>query len=456
MLRDKHAVGMTEGPLRRNIMIFSLPLILSNLLQVLFNMSDIAVVGRFDGAEALGSVGSCAVLSTLFSGLMIGLGGGINAIAARLAGARDLPRLRKTVHTSFLVSLLYGAAVMVVGLLGVRAVLTLLGTKAELFDGALLYMRVYLLGMPALALYNYGNGILSAEGDVRRPLIYLSAAGGVNILLNFLFVIVFRLGVLGVALASVISLYLSAGLVLFRLFTCGEEYGLTVPYLRFDPEAARTVLALGIPAALQNAIFSLANLFIQSAVNTFDAVMVEGNSAAANADALIYDMMAAFYAACTTFMAQNYGAGKRERVLRSYWIALLYAFVFAAVGSGLLFVFGRPFLSLFTDSPAVIEGGMRRLTIMAFSYPFSAFMDCTIAASRGLGKTIVPTVLVVLGSCVFRVIWVYTVFAYYGTIFSLYLLYLFSWTITAGMELAYFLRICRRLLPKIPEPAAEN
>lgn len=448
MLRSTHPVELTRGSLRRNIMVFSLPLILSNLLQVLFNMSDVAVVGRFDGATALGSVGSCSVFCTLFAGLMIGLGGGINAIAARQAGAHDLQSLRRTVHSALIVSLTYGAVIMTVGLLGARTVLTWLGTKEELFDGALLYMRVYLIGMPALALYNYGNAVLSSEGDVHRPLLYLSAAGVVNILLNLFFVIVCHLGVLGVALASVISLYFSAALVLFRLFTCKEEYGLCADELHLDREAARTVLALGIPAALQNAIFAVANLFVQSAVNSFDTVIVEGNAAAANADGLIYDMMAAFYAACTTFMAQNYGAGKKERVLQSYFISLFYSFLFAAVGSGLLFGCGRSFLALFTEDPAVAEAGMKRLSIMAFSYPFSAFMDCTIAASRGLGKTVVPTVLVILGSCVFRVIWVYTVFAYFRTIPSLYLLYLFSWAITAIFEIVYFVRLYRRIFPR--------
>ena len=205
---------------------------------------------------------------------------------------------------------------------------------------------------------------------------------------------------------------------------------------------------IGIPAGLQNSIFSISNMIIQSSVNSFGAAVMAGNAASASLDGMLYIALNAFNQAALTFTSQNYGAGKKERVLQSYFISLFYSFLFAAVGSGLLFGCGRSFLALFTEDPAVAEAGMKRLSIMAFSYPFSAFMDCTIAASRGLGKTVVPTVLVILGSCVFRVIWVYTVFAYFRTIPSLYLLYLFSWAITAIFEIVYFVRLYRRIFPR--------
>ena len=437
-------IDLVNGSLPKNILLFSLPLMLSNLLQVLFNMSDIAVVGRFSSPEALGSVGSCAVVVSLFTGLLIGMGGGVNAIVARCLGAKDTPRLRRTVHTALLVSLIYGLVIMAAGLLGVRALLELLHTKEELLPGASLYMHVYLLGTPALALYNFGNGVLSASGDSRRPLYYLSASGGINIALNLFFVIVCRLSVLGVALASIISQYISASLILWRLFTCHEEYSLSLREMRVDGGIAGSVLSLGVPAGIQNAIFAVANLFIQSGVNSFDTVVVEGNSAAANADSLVYDIMAAFYLACTTFMGQNIGAGKKKRVMDSYKLCLLYSFSAAVIAGGLLLLFGRQFLSLFTDEAAVVEEGIARLRLMACSYCISAFMDCTIAASRGLGKTVVPTIIVILGSCVFRIAWIYTVFAYFHTLTSLYLLYAFSWAITAMFEIIYFLRVYKK------------
>lgn len=435
---------MTEGRLGKQIFVFSLPLMLSNVLQVLFNMTDIAVVGRFAGSAALGSVGSTAILITLFTGFLIGVGGGINVLVARSAGARAARDVREFVHTSALLSLLIGLSLAVLGLVFSRGLLELLGTKDELIDGATVYLRIYLLGMPALAVYNFGNAVLSAVGDTRRPLYFLSVAGVLNVLLNLFFVIVCRLDVAGVAIASVIAQYVSAFLVVLALCTSQEMYALRFSALRIHPKKARCVLALGIPAGLQNAIFAIANLFIQAGVNTFDATMVEGNSAATNADALVYDVMAAFYTACASFMGQNFGAGKRDRVLKSYFISLAYSFGIGAALGLLLVLFGRQFLALFTTESAVIDAGMARLTVMGCSYALSAFMDCTIAASRGLGKSFVPTVIVILGSCVFRVIWVYTIFAYFHTITSLYLLYAFSWGITSVAEIAYFVHCYRK------------
>ena len=429
---------LTKGSLYKQILLFSLPLIASNLLQVLFNMSDIAVVGRFSGSVALGAVGSTTTLVSLFTGFLIGLGSGINVVTARHIGARDAEGTRQTVATAALVSLLIGIALCGIGLAGTRGVLRLLGTKPELMEGAALYLHIYFLGMPAMALYNYGNAVFSAAGDTRRPLLFLLFAGIVNVLLNLFFVIVCSMSVAGVALATIISQYLSAGLILLALARSKEVYTLRLQKGMLRREPAGRVLALGLPAGFQNTIFAIANLFIQAGVNRFDAVMVEGNSAAANADAMIYDVMAAFYVACSSFMGQNLGAGDGRRVKKSFRISLLYSFVVGTLMGVLLLLFGRTFLSLFTTEQAVIDAGMKRLQIMGLSYGVSAFMDCAIAGSRGLGKSLVPTIIVIMGSCVFRLVWVYTVFAYFGTIPSLYLLYVFSWSITAVAELLYY------------------
>ena len=243
-------------------------------------------------------------------------------------------------------------------------------------------------------------------------------------------------------------------LTLGALFRRGDACALRLSAIRLDKKCTRKLLMLGIPAGLQSAIFAIANLFIQAAVNSFDATMVEGNSAAANADALVYDVMAAFYTACASFIGQNYGAGRRDRVRKSYLISMAYSFGVAAVMSAVLVLFGRQFLSLFTTEEAVIGAGMKRLVIMGCSYAFSAFMDCSIAASRGLGKTVAPMIIVISGSCVFRVIWIYTVFTYFGTITSLYLLYIFSWAITGAAEAAYFVRSYRMQMDGI-RPAAD-
>ena len=441
----KKAISMTEGPLAKQILFVSLPLMLSNLLQVLFNISDVAIVGRFAGSTALGSVGSTSIFVTLFTGFLIGLGGGINVLVARYYGAGRAKDVKKTVGSSLIISLVAGVILLLVGLFGSPALLQTINTKPDLLPGAVMYLRVYFLGMPALALYNYGNAVFSAIGDTKKPLIFLAIAGVLNVVLNLFFVIVCQLSVVGVALASAISQCVSAGLILHALTKVQDSYALHLREVKFDRVIGQRVLMLGVPAGLQNAVFAFANLFIQAGVNSFDSLMVKGNSAAANADNLIYDAMAAIYMACASFMSQNYGAGKAERVKKSFLISLAYSFAIGLLLGGSLLLFGREFLALFTTEPAVIDAGMHRIGVMGLAYCISAFMDCTIAACRGLGETVVPTILVVLGSCVFRVIWVYTIFAHFHTIPSLYLLYPFSWILTAAAEILYFIRCCRRL-----------
>ena len=432
---------LTTGSIWGKMLFFSIPLVLTNLLQVLFNMADIAVIGQFAGSLSLGAVGSTTTLVMLFTGILIGMAGGINVLVARYFGARDKRSTIQTIHTALLVSLAAGVIVMAFGLIFSKGVLELLNTKAELLDGAVLYIQIYFLGMPALALYNFGNAVCSALGDTKKPLYYLAFAGVVNVILNLFLVIVCKMDVAGVAIASIISQYISAFLILRALAKMGGDYALRLSELKFDRRMAKYIIQIGLPAGLQNGIFQVANLFIQAGVNSFDATMVAGNSAAANADALLYDTMAAFYTACGSFMGQNYGAGKRDRVRKSYLISLTYSFGIGLIGGICLVIFGKQFLGLFTSEAAVVEAGMKRLTIMGFSYGFSAFMDCTIAGSRALGKSIIPTVIVLMGSCVFRMIWVNTVFAYFRTIPSLYLLYIFSWGITAIVEIIYFIHV---------------
>ena len=428
--RDKSttaSMDMTTGSIPIKILKFSIPLMLAQILEVLFNMSDVAVVGKFSSYEALGAVGSTSLLVTLFTGFLIGMGCGVNVRAAQQLGAGQRGNVRKTIHTSFLLCLFVGFTAMVLCIAGAKFFLSLMNTKSELIDGAVLYFRIYAFGMPAMAVYNFGNAVMSASGDTKKPLIYLTFAG--------------------IAFASITAQYISAILVVVNLLRRkdADVCRLRINELRFYPGVSKVILMLGIPAGIQNAIFAMANLFIQTGVNSFSAVMVSGNAAAANADTLIYNVMMAFYTACSSFMGQNMGAHNRKRMLKSYLISMAYAFFAAAVLGGLLIIFGRQFLSLFTSEPEVVDAGMQRIMIMGFSYALSSFMDCTIAASRGLGKTIVPTIVVIIGSCVFRVAWVYTIFAYFHTIPSLFLLYPCSWIITAVAEIAYFIHCFRKL-----------
>ena len=348
---------MTQGSLWKNMLFFSIPLMLSQLLQVLFNMADVAVVGKFSSAEALGAVGSTTTLVTLFTGFLIGMGSAVNVEVARHLGAKDKARTAASVRTSFVICLATGVIIMALCLLSARFMLELLGTKDDLIEGAVLYFRIYALGMPALGIFNFGNGVLSANGDTKRPLTYLMIAGILNVLFNLFFVIVCGMAEDGVALASIITQYVSAGLILIHMGRQENDCTFRFRDLKkgLDKFEGKHILGLGIPAGLQNAVFAIANLFIQGAVNSFDSVMVEGNSAAANADAIIYNVMAAFYTACATFMGQNLGAKKQERVLKSYFIGITYSFVAGAVFGGALFLFGREFLSMFANDEAVIE-----------------------------------------------------------------------------------------------------
>lgn len=440
----------TSGHLPKQMLLFSLPLMLSNILQVLFNMSDIAVVGRFAGAAALGSVGSTTHLVSFFTSFLIGMTSGVNVLAARYYGADNREALRQTVHTGFLVCLAAGFLLLGLGQALARPILAVLGTKPDLTDGAALYLRLYFLGLPAMAVYNYGNAVFSAVGDTKRPLRYLLFSGVLNVALNLFFVIVCHRDVDGVALASVISQYVSAALILAALLRVREDYGLRSAELRFHPKRVRSLIEIGLPAGVQSAIFSVANLFIQSGVNSFDSVMVEGNAAAANVDVFIYNVMNAFYVAGASFISQNFGAGKKERIRQSYVLCLAYSAGAAVLLGGLALLFGRPILSLFTTDADVVEAGMQRVVIMTLSYWLSAFMDGSTAASRGLGRTILPMVFIIVGSCVFRILWIYTIFAWFGTFRSLYLVYTFSWLITSAAEVWYFLRSYKELTARMP------
>lgn len=435
---SSRTITMTSGSLWTNILLFSLPLMFSQILEVLFNLSDVAIVGRFSSYQALGSVGSTTLLVTLFTGFLIGMGAGVNVRTAHELGAGNQENITKTIHSSLLVCLTVGLVICTICIFFSENILHLLNTKDELMDGAVLYMKIYSIGMPAMAIYNFGNGVLSARGDTTRPLIYLSIAGVLNVLLNLFFVIRLHMAAEGVALASAIAQYVSATLVMIDLLRRNDECKLHPSKLRFNRQASLSVLMLGIPAGIQNAIFALANLFVQAGLNSFDAVVVSGNTAAINADTLIFNIMYAFYIAGSSFISQNYGAKNKKRMLKSYFISVFYAFAAGAIFGILLLIFGRQFLSLFATNPDVIDAGLERIKIMWFAYCMSAFMDGSIAASRGIGKTVVPTILVILGSCVFRVIWVYTIFAHFHTIASLYLLYFFSWVLTSIVEIIYF------------------
>ena len=318
------------------------------------------------------------------------------------------------------------------------------GTKEELISDAYLYCSIYFLGLPAMTIYNYGNGTLSAIGETKKPLIFLIISGIINLLLNLLFVIVFKMGVRGVAISTVISQYFTAICIIITLLTTKGNHKLIFKGVKVDKRSIKEILSVGLASGVQYSIFAIANMFIQSGINSFDHITVEGISAATNADSFIYESMYAIYAACTSFISINYGALNKKRIKNSFYITTLYSFIIGLLFGTLLFIFGKEFLYCFTNDELVVEAGLKRIKMMAFAYAISAFMDNTTAASRGLGKTFIPTIIVIIGSCLFRILWLYTVFYYWHTIESLYLLYPISWIITAIVEIIYFIYIYRK------------
>lgn len=430
-----------NGSLAKNIFLFSVPLMFSNVLQILFNTVDIAVIGQYAGPLALGAVGSTPMLLFLYTGMLIGISLGVNAIIAYYLGAQNEKEISDSVHSAFLVCLFFGIALMFLGIFSARPVLSLMNTKPELIDNAVLYFQIYMLGLPGIALYNFGNGIFTAAGDTKRPLIFLLCAGAVNVVLDLLFVAVLHLDCAGVALASAIAQIVSAALILTPLFKGTDGIKISFSKLKPNPQKIIQILKIGFPAGLQNAIFATANVFIQSGINSFDAITVAGISVAGNADPFPYNVMAAFYSAGSTFIGQNFGAHNKRRVLKSYFWTLFFSFCVAAVMGILIWIFRFPFLSIFTKDQLIVNPALKRLKIMCVSYCISAFMDATTAASRGLGRTFVPSIFVILGSCVFRIAWIYTVFAHFQTIESLFAVYPFSWIITAVLEIIYFIRV---------------
>jgi len=427
--------------MHKSIFFFSVPLILTNVFQVLFNIVDIAVAGQFAGTSAMGAIGCTSMTLYFFTGLLMGLSGAVNALVSYFVGSRNMEKQKETVYTSFVVCLGIGVILSIAGIVLSRPVLTAMKTKPELLDGAVLYFRIFALGLIPLALYNYGAAVLNSYGDTKRPLMAMTLAGSANVVFDVVFVVIFNWGVAGIAIASVLCVSISCALVLFFIFKKLPELGARFSQIYFNIHNAVRIIKLGLPAGLQFSTFAIANSFIQMGVNNFSSVVVAGCAAEDKLDALVYNTMAAFYVACATFIARNYGAKNKAGIRKAYRICLGYSFATGALLGLLLQIFGRQLLAIFTPDTAAIDAGMQKLTIMSFSFCVSAFMDGSVAAARGMGKTLVPSLIIIMGSCVFRLIWIFTIFAYFKTIESLFLIYIFSWMITGAWATFYFFKI---------------
>ena len=445
--RKRRNIDMLNGPLAGPIILFALPLALSSMLQQLFNAADTAVVGRFASSQAMAAVGSNSSVINLVVALFVGLSVGTNVVIASLIGRGRKEEIPTAVHTAVVVALISGVLLFFVGIGIARPMLTLMNTPEDVLDLAVLYLRIYFLGMPFIMLYNFGAAILRSKGDSTRPVYALICGGVLNVLLNLLLVIVFHLHVIGVASATVTSNVVSSFLVMWFLLHEEDEFRLNPKKLQIHRGYLMQVIRIGLPAGLQGVVFSLSNTVIQSGVNSFGSSASAGSAAALNFEIIAYYIVNSFNQATVTFTSQNYAAGKYDRVKKVFRLAIL----FTVIGAGtldFLFIAGRHFtLSLFTTDPEVFKYAVIRFThILAFQWMVSSY-EISGSAMRGMGYSMTPTVITIFGTCVFRIFWVLTLFPRHRDFGFLLYVYPASWLITGSLVLLAYFLVCRKAMP---------
>ncbi len=442
---NKYEMDMCNGPLFKKIMVFSLPLMLSGVLQLLFNAADIVVVGRFAGSEALAAVGSTSSLINLLVNVFMGLSIGANVMVARYYGAGQHKELDEMIHTAILTSIVSGMALVFIGVIFAKPALTLMGTPDDVINHSVLYMRIYFIGMPVMMLYNFGAAILRAIGDTKRPLYYLLFAGVINVVLNLIFVICFHMGVAGVAAATVASQAVSAFLVVRCLVLNDGIVHLDLKRLRIKKDKLLKMIQIGVPAGLQGSMFSISNVLIQSSVNSFGSIAMAGNTAGQNLEGFAYTAMNALHQSAVSFTGQNYGARKYKRIARIALICQGSVFVVGFVISMAIYIFSPWLLQLYSTDPEVIQFGINRLSIICTTYFMCGMMDVMVGILRGMGFSIAPMLVSLTGVCAFRVVWIYTIFAHFRSLQVLYISYPATWTLTFLVQLIVFLVVYRRL-----------
>ncbi len=432
MAKSQHTMDMTQGSVVKKMLLFAFPLMLSGVLQLLFNAADVVVVGRFAGENSLAAVGSTTALINLLTNLFIGLSIGANVLVARYFGAAQERHVKETVHTAMTLSVICGILLTIIGVVGAPVILVWMQTPAEVLDLAVVYLRIYFAGMTATMIYNFGSAILRAVGDTQRPLWFLMIAGVINVAFNLVFVIVFDWGVFGVGLATVISQVISAVLVVICLLRENSAIRLEWTSLGIRKDKLIKIAQIGLPAGLQGSMFSIANVVIQSSINPFGKIVVAGNSAAANIEGFAFMAMNAFHQAAISFTGQNIGAGKEERVKKVLFTALSCVVITALLLGGVMLVCGEPLLWLYTDKQAVVDAGLVRLHIMAMSFALAGMMDVLVGVLRGYGYSVMPMIVSLLGVCALRLVWIATVFQLpaFHTVDMIYITYPISWAIT--------------------------
>lgn len=452
----QYEMDMCSGPILRKMLMFALPLMLSSILQLLFNAADIVVVGKFSGDNSLAAVGSNTALINLLTNLFIGLSIGANVVAARHYGAKAWDDLRRTVHTAMLLSMLSGALLLVLGVIGAEQMLIWMQTPEEVLPLATVYLRIYFLGMISTMVYNFGSALLRAVGDTKRPLYFLLCAGIINVILNLLFVIGFQMDVMGVAIATVISETVSALLVLRCLVKEKGGIHLELRAMRIDRKKMLQILRIGLPAGFQGVVFALSNVVIQSSVNIFGNIVVAGNSAAANLEGFVYMAMNAFYQTTLSFVSQNYGAGEQKRINRIVLLGEACVIVTGTLLGNMVVFFGNDLLQIYSNNPEVIAAGMVRLHYISMIYALCGIMDVMVGALRGIGYSIMPMIVSIVGVCVLRLIWLATVFQIpeFHKIETVYLSYPVTWILTSLVYIVFFVWIRIRSARKKSAPSA--
>ena len=432
----KNTIDMTHGPLVGKLILYSLPIVAAGMLQLFFNAADVVVVGRFAGGAALAAVGATGSLIGLIVNVFMGLSAGVSVNIARAWGAKDEDAVSRTVHTAILTALCLGFFVMMIGLFGCRLFLTWMGTPEDVLPLSALYMRIYFLGLPASMMYNFGSAVIRSTGDTRHPLIFLSIAGVINVCLNLVLVIVFHMSVAGVAIATVVSQVVSAALTLGFLARQDNCCRLSLRQLKIHPDRLAAIVRIGIPAGLQSSVFAISNVLIQSSINSLGTAVMEANTAVGNLEGFLYIAMNAFYHSSLTFIGQNIGARQYHRIRRIVFTCVI---LVAAVGiffGSMLLIFHEPLLSIYTsaeDPSGMIALGLTRMVITSATYFTCGIMEVLTGSLRGMGSSLAPMLLSVLGVCGIRIGWIYTVFAANPTLQTLYIAYPVSWTSTILM-----------------------
>lgn len=438
-------MDMCHGPLFRKMLVFTLPLMLSGILQLLFNAADVIVVGQFAGSESLAAVGSTSSLTNLLVNLFIGLSVGVNVLVARFYGAQQEQEAQETVHTAVVISVLGGIVLAFLGIWLAEPLLTLMDTPENVIRYSVLYMRIYFAGMPVMLLYNFGSAILRAIGDTRRPLYFLAVAGVINVVLNLVFVICFHMGVAGVATATVISQCVSAALIVRCLMKSEGCIRLRPDRLRIHWGKLAKIARIGLPAGVQGMLFSISNVLIQSSVNSFGSIAMAGNTAAQNVEGFVYTSMNAVHQTAVSFTSQNLGGKQYKRINRILLECVLFVTVIGLVLGNGAYLFGHQILGIYSSDAEVVTYGMERLSIICTTYCLCGIMDVMVGSIRGLGYAVLPMIVSLLGACVFRIIYIYTVFEWDRTLHTLYISYPISWAMTAAVHVLCFLIVRRKI-----------